>query len=178
MTEQHQNPPPAPTRWTSEALLAEWPERGTKIYADGYRTTMRRMADEVAAVRREYEGHLADQRFEGDRPWDRKLRARAAVRPLVLLEKHLRAGLVAIGYLDPAYQRHYVDAPAKRRAIIAARLARKQRRLGITAAPARPAITGPNLVQQLGQDLAGGEQQSSFMGMLQGQQGDAYRRQA
>ena len=173
-------------RWTSDDLLNERAgERGTATYAAGYRATLRRMADDVGALVREYHGDLAGQRLEHDRPWDPRVRAWRAARPLVQLEKHLRAALVEIGRLDAAYERLFVSAPAKRRAIMAAKAARRQRRLGIASGAQRPAITGPGPVHQLGQELAEDQGGGSFLGLLgqgqgQGQQaqGDAYRRQA
>jgi hypothetical protein len=98
-------------RWTSDHLTAPG---GTALYAAQQRERLRQMADEVQALLREYKADLEDVRLDGDKPYQRKVRAYLASRPLARLESDLRDAVNSIGRLDREFQRRYVELPAKR----------------------------------------------------------------
>ncbi|WNI20254.1 hypothetical protein [Actinacidiphila sp. ITFR-21] len=99
------------TRWTSDHLTAPG---GTALYAAQQRERLRQMADEVQALLREYRADLEGVRIDGDKPFERKIRAFLASRPLARLESDLRDAVNSIGRLDKEFQRRYVELPAKR----------------------------------------------------------------
>ncbi|MEC3992052.1 hypothetical protein VSR01_00210 [Actinacidiphila sp. DG2A-62] len=98
-------------RWTSDHLTAPG---GTALYAAQQRERLRQMADEVQTLLREYRADLEDVRIDGDKPFERKIRAFLASRPLARLESDLRDAVNSIGRLDREFQRRYVELPAKR----------------------------------------------------------------
>jgi hypothetical protein len=98
-------------RWTSDHLTAPG---GTALYAAQQRERLRQMADEVQALLREYQADLENVRIDGDKPFQRKIRAHLASRPLARLESNLRDAVNSIGRLEPEFQRRYVELPAKR----------------------------------------------------------------
>ncbi|MCL2732297.1 MAG: hypothetical protein FWE15_20020 [Actinomycetia bacterium] len=98
-------------RWTSDHLTAPG---GTALYAAQQRERLRQMADEVQALLREYRADLEDVRIDGDKPFERKIRAFLASRPLARLESDLRDAVNSIGRLEREFQRRYVELPVKR----------------------------------------------------------------
>ncbi|MEU0221109.1 hypothetical protein ABZ281_41500 [Streptomyces sp. NPDC006265] len=98
-------------RWTSDHLMKPG---GTALYGAQQRERLRQMADEVQALRREYQADLESLRFDGDKPFQNRIRAYLASRPLARLEKELRDAVNDAGKLDKEFQRRYVELPAKR----------------------------------------------------------------
>ena len=98
-------------RWTSDHLTAPG---GTSLYAAQQRERLRQMADEVQTLLREYQADLEGVRIEGDKPFQRKIRAPLASRPLARLESDLRDAGKSLGRLDKDFQRRYVELRATR----------------------------------------------------------------
>ncbi|WAU84899.1 hypothetical protein O1Q96_37545 [Streptomyces sp. Qhu-G9] len=135
------------TRWTSDHLTKPG---GTALYAAQQRERLRQMADQVQALLGEYQADLEAVRIDGDKPFERRLRAYFASRPLANLEKSLRAAVNAIGKLDPEFQRRFVELPAKREQKAEAKALEKARSSG--ASSSRSVNTAAHL-QSLSQGL-------------------------
>ncbi|MCE0446802.1 hypothetical protein LT493_26090 [Streptomyces tricolor] len=74
-------------RWTSDHLLKPG---GTALYGAQQRERLRQMADEVGVLLREYRADLENIKFDGDKPFEARIRAYLASRPLAQLESDLR----------------------------------------------------------------------------------------
>lgn len=98
-------------RWTSDHLMKPG---GTALYGAQQRERLRQLADEVQALLREYRFDLENMRFDGDKPFQNRIRAYLASRPLANLEQNLRDAVNNSGKLDSEFQRRYVELPAKR----------------------------------------------------------------
>ncbi|MFG2394598.1 hypothetical protein ACIP46_35835 [Streptomyces lavendulae] len=163
------------TRWTSDHLMKP---RGTAVYAAQQRERLRQMADEVRVLLAEYRADLENIKFDGDKPFEARIRAYLASRPLAKLEKDLRDAVKHAGALDAEYQRRYVELPEKREekaekkelnkarkeGLAAARVVNTAGHLnGLTSALAEPTGDGKGVVQKTGTD--GG--QNSFLDFLE-----------
>lgn len=130
-------------RWTSDHLTSPG---GTAIYAAQQRERLRRMADEVQALLGEYRADLESVRIDGDKPFEPRIRAFLATRPLANLEKHLREAVNAAGKLDAEYQRRYVELPKKRAQKAAEKALEKNSKAGLQNARTANALnTAANL---------------------------------
>ncbi|MCZ0983761.1 hypothetical protein O1L60_44150 [Streptomyces diastatochromogenes] len=151
-------------RWTSDHLMKPG---GTAVYAAQQRERLRQMADEVRTLLGEYRADLENLKFDGDKPFEARLRAYLASRPLAQLEKDLRAAVNHVGKLDPEFQRRYVELPAKReekadkkelekahkKGLATARAVNTAGHLnGISSALAEPTGDGKGVVQKTGTD--------------------------
>ncbi|AXK34685.1 hypothetical protein DVA86_20550 [Streptomyces armeniacus] len=99
-------------RWTSDHLMKPG---GTALYGAQQRARLRQMADEVRVLLREYRADLENVEFDGDKPFEPRIRAFLASRPLAQFESDLRAAVKHVGKLDSEYQRRYVELPEKRK---------------------------------------------------------------
>lgn len=99
-------------RWTSDHLRKPG---GTGVYGAQQRERFRQMADEVRALLHEYKSDLETIRLDGDKPFEARIRAFLASRPLAQLENDLRQAIKHAGRVDTEYQRRYVQLPEKRK---------------------------------------------------------------
>ncbi|MFE6946087.1 hypothetical protein [Streptomyces chartreusis] len=118
-------------RWTSDHLLKPG---GTVLYAAQQRERLRQMADEVQALLREYRSDLESMKFDGDKPFQARIRAYLASRPLAQLESDLRDAVNHVGKLDPEFQRRYVELPEKREKEAEKKELEKAQRKGLNTA--------------------------------------------
>ncbi|WP_328765404.1 MULTISPECIES: hypothetical protein [unclassified Streptomyces] len=119
------------SRWTSDHLLKPG---GTALYGAQQRERLRQMADAVQALLREYRFDLENVRFDGDKPYENRLRAYLASRPLANLEKNLRDAVNNAGKLDTEFQRRYVELPARRERKAEKKELEKARKKGLSDA--------------------------------------------
>ncbi|MGW7821895.1 hypothetical protein ACWGLF_28095 [Streptomyces puniciscabiei] len=120
-------------RWTSDHLLKPG---GTALYGAQQRERLRQMADEVRALLREYRADLENIKFDGDKPFEARIRAFLASRPLAQLESDLRDAVNHAGKLDAEYQRRYVELPEKREKKAEKKELEKARKKGLNTARA------------------------------------------
>ncbi|MGW0836521.1 hypothetical protein [Streptomyces prunicolor] len=120
-------------RWTSDHLLKPG---GTALYGAQQRERLRQMADEVQALLREYRFDLENMRFDGDKPFQPRIRAFLASRPLAHLEQNLRDAVNNAGKVDKEFQRRYVELPEKREKKAEAKELEKSRQKGVSSARA------------------------------------------
>ncbi|UDM05560.1 hypothetical protein [Streptomyces longhuiensis] len=118
-------------RWTSDHLMKPG---GTAVYGAQQRERLRQMADEVRALLREYRADLENIKFEGDKPFEARIRAFLASRPLAQLESDLRDAVNHAGKLDAEFQRRFVKLPEKRKEKALKREEEKARKQGLEAA--------------------------------------------
>ncbi|WP_406368898.1 hypothetical protein [Streptomyces sp. NBC_01546] len=148
------------------------------MYAAQQRERLRQMADEVRALLGEYRADLENIRFDGDRPFEARIRAFLASRPLAQLESDLRDAVNHAGKLDAEFQRRYVELPLKREEKAEKKELDKTRKNGLntaravntagqlnglTSALAEPTGDGKGVVQKTGTD--GG--QNTFLDFLE-----------
>ncbi|MEE1931436.1 hypothetical protein V1J52_25275 [Streptomyces sp. TRM 70351] len=120
-------------RWTSDHLMKPG---GTALYGAQQRERLRQMADEVRALLNEYRSDLENIQIEGDKPFESRVRAFLASRPLAQLEKDLRDAVNHAGKLDAEFQRRFVELPKKREAKAERRELEKARKKGLDTARA------------------------------------------
>ncbi|MFD8937902.1 hypothetical protein ACFV0R_22085 [Streptomyces sp. NPDC059578] len=118
-------------RWTSDHLMKPG---GTALYGAQQRERLRQMADEVRALLGEYRADLENVKFDGDKPFEARIRAFLASRPLAQLEKDLRDAVNHAGKLDAEYQRRYVELPIKREEKAEKKELEKARKKGLNTA--------------------------------------------
>lgn len=118
-------------RWTSDHLTTPG---GTAIYAAQQRERFRQLADEVQALLREYRADLESVKLDGDKPFEARMRAYRASRPLARLEKDLRDAVTDAGKLDKEYIRLYVRLPEKREKRMKEKALEKDRKRGVSDA--------------------------------------------
>ncbi|WP_030298992.1 hypothetical protein [Streptomyces katrae] len=162
-------------RWTSDHLMKPG---GTALYAAQQRERLRQMADEVRALLGEYRADLENIKFDGDKPYEARIRAYLASRPLAQLEKDLRDAVNHAGKLDAEFQRRYVELPEKRerkaekkelekaqkKGLATARAVNTAGHLnGLTSALDEPSGDGKGVVQKTG--TGGG--QNTFLDFLE-----------
>jgi len=120
-------------RWTSDHLMKPG---GTALYGAQQRQRLRQMADEVRALLREYRSDLENIQIDGDKPFEARIRAYLASRPLAQLESDLRDAVNHAGKLDAEYQRRYVELPKKRQAKAEKKELEKAQKKGLDTARA------------------------------------------
>jgi hypothetical protein len=118
-------------RWTSDHLMKPG---GTALYGAQQRERLRKMADEVQTLLREYRADLENIKFDGDKPFEARIRAFLASRPLAQLESDLRDAVKHAGKLDIEFQNRYVELPKKRMEKAEKRELEKARKNGMDAA--------------------------------------------
>ncbi|MGG7568964.1 hypothetical protein [Streptomyces sirii] len=118
-------------RWTSDHLMKPG---GTALYGAQQRERLRQMADEVRALLREYRADLENIKIDGDRPFEARIRAFLASRPLAQLESDLRDAVNHAGKLNAEFQRRYVELPKKREARAEKKELDKARKKGLDVA--------------------------------------------
>ncbi|MFD3931725.1 hypothetical protein [Streptomyces sp. NPDC058614] len=119
------------TRWTSDHLMKPG---GTAVYGAQQRERLRQMADEARALLREYRADLENIKLQGDKPFEARIRAYLASRPLAQLENDLRDAVNHAGKLDAEFQRRYVELPKKRALKADKKELEKDRKKGLNTA--------------------------------------------
>jgi hypothetical protein len=107
---------------------------GTALYGAQQRERLRQMADEVRALLNEYRADLENIQIDGDKPFEPRIRAFLASRPLAQLEKDLRDAVNHAGKLDAEFQRRYVELPKKRAVKAEKKELEKARKKGLNTA--------------------------------------------
>ncbi|MGI5532505.1 hypothetical protein ACQEVX_35590 [Streptomyces syringium] len=120
-------------RWTSDHLMKPG---GTALYGAQQRERLRQMADEVRALLNEYRADLENIQIEGDKPFESRIRAFLASRPLAQLEKDLRDAVNHAGKLDSEFQKRFVELPKKREVKAAKKEMETARKKGLNTARA------------------------------------------
>ncbi|MEV7683234.1 hypothetical protein AB0O64_32535 [Streptomyces sp. NPDC088341] len=141
-------------RWTSDHLMKPG---GTALYGAQQRERLRQMAEEVRALLGEYRADLESIRIDGDKPFERRIRAFLASRPLARLEKDLRNAVNDAGKLDKEYQRRFVELPEKRLEKAKKKELEKAHDKGLNAARSVNAAGQLNGLAQAVQDGSGDE---------------------
>jgi len=141
-------------RWTSDHLRKP---SGTAVYSAQQRERFRQMADEVRALLHEYRSDLEAIRLDGDKPFEPRIRAIRASRPLAQLENDLRQAIKHAGRIDAEYQRRYVQLPKKRQEKAEKKELEKAQKKGFAAARSANTAGQLNSVAQAFADTAGND---------------------
>ncbi|MFJ1796539.1 hypothetical protein [Kitasatospora griseola] len=136
--------------WTSDHLLKP---NGTALFAAQQRERLRQMANEVQGLLHEYQASLGEIRIEGDKPWDAKVRAKRAAKPMASLEKHLRQAVVDAERIHTSYTRFYVELPLKRAEQAKAKELKKAAKDGIRSGREQQSLNTASALHGIGQGV-------------------------
>ncbi|MER5866142.1 hypothetical protein [Kitasatospora sp. NPDC002040] len=136
--------------WTSDHLLKP---NGTSLYADQQRERLRQMANEALGLLHEYQASLGEIRIDGDKPWDRKSRAKRAAKPMASLEKHLRQAVTDAERIHTEYTRLYVELPLKRAERAKAKELKKAAKSSVRGGQEQQAMNTASALHGIGQGV-------------------------